>query len=288
MDHAAFTELIAGRALGDLDPAEQRALEAHLPGCASCRALMHDLDGVLTDLAFAAPRRAVPAALGPSILAAIRQEPTVATPVAMNAAMPAGGPAPAPNPVPAPIPLRPAAAPSTAARPSRLAGWGRPVAIGLAAAASLAIVALGAAVLDLRTQLSDAQKVAAAAATAAHTREVAMQVVADPSHASAWLAPSHGATGGSALMVYLPGSTEAYLVADGLPATPDGRVYQFWYADPAGVHPGVTFHHDGQGLVLIPVDVDLRGAQAAMLTIEPDGGATAPSQDVVFGKLPAS
>jgi hypothetical protein len=281
MDHAAFTELTAGRALGDLDPDEQRALEAHLPACPSCSALMHDLDGVLTDLAFAAPRRAVPASLGPAILAAIRQEP--------------GSLSAPPTPVaPAPIPMRPAARPGSAvaapaaARPSRLAGWGRPLAIGLAAAAALAIGVLGYEVVDLRSQLGDAQAVAAAASTQLSARDTAMQVVADPSHASAWLEPSHGATTGSALMVYLPGSTQAFLVADGLPATPDGRVYQFWYADPAGVHAGVTFHHDGSGLVLIPVDVDLRGAQAAMLTIEPDGGATAPSQDIVFGTLPAS
>ena len=39
----------------------------------------------------------------------------------------------------------------------------------------------------------------------------------------------------------------------------------------------------------MPVEVDLRGAKAAMLTIEEDGGAAGgPSKDIVFGELPAS
>ena len=85
-------------------------------------------------------------------------------------------------------------------------------------------------------------------------------MVADPDHATAWLEPSQDGATGRALMVYLPGSTDAYLVASSLPATPQGLVYQFWYADLAGVHAGVTFDHDGEGVLIIPVRVDLRGA----------------------------
>jgi len=268
MDHAAFAELIAGRALGDLDVTEQRSADAHLRSCLGCRSLTRDLDGVMTELAYAVPPRPVPATLGPSILAAIHRDALRGSDIDDLA--------------------RTAAMRGTVVRPARFAGLGRVMGVGLAAAAVIAIGVLGAQVLDLRSQLDDARQTARITADLLTQRTTAMQVVADPAHASAWLQPSHGAVPGSALMVYVPGSTDAWLVADGLPATPDGRVYQFWYADPAGVHAGVTFRYDGTGVATIPVRVDLRGAQAAMLTIEPDGGATAPSQDIVFGELPAS
>ena len=267
MDHAAFAELMAGRALGDLDVAEQRSVEAHLRSCAACRSLTRDLDGVLTDMAYAAARRPVPGALGPSIMSAIHRA----------AAMPVRSVHP------------PRSVPDLGAiRQARFGGLGRALGVGLAAAAVLAIVVLGAQVVELRDRLDRSQLVARDATADLAARNTAMQVVADPSHTTAWLAPSTTDVATGALMVYVPGSTDAFLVADGLPATPDDRVYQFWYADAAGVHAGVTFRYDGEGVLVIPVQVDLGGAQAAMLTIEADGGAAAPSQDVVFGELPSS
>lgn len=281
MDHAAFTELTAGRALGDLDVAEQQAVDAHLRSCASCRALTRELDGVLTELSFAAPPRRVPASLGPSIMAAIRNDAALGSrPVPLSAT----GPVPMSRPAPRPDPVLP-----EVIRPDRFRGWGRALGIGLAAAAALAIVVLGAEVLNLRDQVDSAQLLARSYADQLSARDTAMQVVADPSHASAWLAPSTGDVTASALMVWVPGSTQTYLVAEGLPATPDGQDYQFWYADDAGVHAGITFDYDGSGVLIMPVDVDLSGAKAAMLTIEEDGGAQGgPSKDIVFGELPAS
>lgn len=280
MDHAAFAELTAGRALGDLDVAEQQAVDAHLRQCASCRALTRDLDGVLTDLSFAAPRRAVPASLGPSIMAAIRSESSGMRPMSV--------PSMGSSAMPRPSRRQDSVMPEVI-RPDRFRGWGRALGIGLAAAAALAIVVLGAEVLTLRDQVDSANLLARGYADQLSARDTAMQVVADPAHASAWLAPSTGDVTASALMVWVPGSTQTYLVAEGLPATADGQDYQFWYADDAGVHAGITFDYDGTGVLIMPVEVDLSGAKAAMLTIEEDGGAQGgPSKDIVFGELPAS
>jgi len=42
-------------------------------------------------------------------------------------------------------------------------------------------------------------------------------------------------------------------------------------------------------VLLIPIELDLSLAQAAMLTLEPEGGAQGtPGPDVVFGELPSS
>jgi anti-sigma factor RsiW len=37
VDHDAFRRLAAGAALGDLEPSERTALDAHVDGCARCR-----------------------------------------------------------------------------------------------------------------------------------------------------------------------------------------------------------------------------------------------------------
>jgi hypothetical protein len=75
-------------------------------------------------------------------------------------------------------------------------------------------------------------------------------------------------------------------MANDLPATPAGRVYQLWYADAAGVHPLGTFHHDGSGPFVAPFGVDLAGSVAAMVTLEPEGGAQGdPGPEVIFGEL---
>lgn len=76
----------------------------------------------------------------------------------------------------------------------------------------------------------------------------------------------------TAVLVYRPGSTDAYLMAMDLPATPDGQVYQLWVADGAGVHALGTFPFDGQGAFVAPFGVDLGTSAAAMLTLEPEGG----------------
>jgi predicted anti-sigma-YlaC factor YlaD len=74
VDHAALAELTAGRVLGGLDAVEERLVEAHVRGCRPCRALASELEAVLAELGTVAPRRAVPPALGPAILAAIARE----------------------------------------------------------------------------------------------------------------------------------------------------------------------------------------------------------------------
>lgn len=101
-------------------------------------------------------------------------------------------------------------------------------------------------------------------------------------HAEA-LAPAAAAT-----VVFRPGSADAYLVADDLPAVPAGHVYQLWVADASGAHALGTFSPDGSDPVVVPFGMDLSGKAAAMVTLEPTGGATgAPGPQVVFGELGA-
>jgi len=69
-----------------------------------------------------------------------------------------------------------------------------------------------------------------------------MAVALDPSHLTASLHAEPVAPTARAIVVYRPGSDEAYLMATDLPATPAGSVYQLWIADAGGIaviaHPG--------------------------------------------------
>jgi len=114
----------------------------------------------------------------------------------------------------------------------------------------------------------------------------AMAVVADPEHVSTALHPEALAPASAAVVLYRPGSTDAFLLATDLPPTPDGQVYQLWWADATGVHALGTFRYDGNGPFVAPFGVDLAEGAAAMVTLEPTGGATGePGPQVVFGEL---
>ena len=113
-----------------------------------------------------------------------------------------------------------------------------------------------------------------------------MAVVADPAHETASLHAEPIAPGVESVVVFRPGTADAYLMATDLPPTPAGKVYQLWYADAAGVHPLGTFHHDGSGPFIAPFNVDLGESVAAMVTLEPEGGAQGtPGPEVIFGEL---
>ncbi len=261
VDHDDYLELLAGAAIDDLDDDEATRLHRHAATCPTCAAEMERIDATLVALAIAVPQRRPPDGLEARILAAIQAEPDVATP----------------SRIATPAPVEAHATPSRAE--SRWTGWlRRPVvtfaAIGLVLVLGSACLALArqSATLDSALQLQDA----------------AIAVLADPGHIAAPLLPEAAGSGSTAMAVYLPASTQAYVMATGLPATPAGHVYQLWSADAAGVHPLGTFTFDGHGTFVAPFGVDLSTAAAAMITLEPTGGSTGtPGPQVVFGELPA-
>lgn len=254
MIHAEAEQLLAaGSVLDDLDPDERRAYDGHRRTCAACRSLERDLDRVLADLALAAPERRPPRELFDDVRAAIGL-------------------------------AEPSAPPTQHLRRSP----GAPFLAALGLAAALGVVAVG---LGLRTTSLADELAAADARLAGLQAEVAaeQQVIAAalaPDHVTATLHAEPVAPAASAHVVYRPGTKEAYLVAHGLPPTPAGSVYQLWYADEAGVHALGTYAHDGEGPFVAPFGIDLAESAAAMVTLEPVGGASGePGPQVVFGEL---
>jgi hypothetical protein len=255
--HSAFRELAAGAALDDLDHEERLSFGTHLASCSECAALERDLEDVTVGLALLATELRPPATLRADVLRAIATPPssTTARPV-WNAADHRQGPG------------------SAARRRSAMKGrplWGF-AAVGLAAA--LGAVSVGA------TWRADAL------ADELAFERAALAVAANPAHLTATLHAEPVVPEGDAIVVWLPGTDEAWLLADRLPATPVDRVYQLWVADAAGVHGLGTFAHDGDGPFIAPFGTALDGAAAAMVTLEPIGGAVGePGPEIVFGEL---
>ena len=277
MDHRVFRELAAGAALEDLEPAESTELATHLAICAPCRREAGVLADVAGLVALAAPPRRPPAMMKRSVLTAVatadRADPSAAPrrlwPVPDGVAEPFRVPAP------------------TTARPPMLR-WRTAAVLGLAATVVLGI-ATGALLvqnrtLDQRLAATAVERDAAVSQLAANT--AAMGVVLAPDHATAVLHPEPLAPAAVAYVVYRPGVNDAWLMATGIPATPAGSVYELWAADATGVHPGPTFTCAGTGPCLASFGMDLAGKTAAMVTLEPAGGAESqPGPQLVFGQL---
>lgn len=268
MDHGPLRLLAAGAALDDLDVAERADYDRHLAGCAACQALAADLDDVVADLALVAPTVAPPDSLRGDVLAALKRPSTAIA--AESRERP-------------PLRALPAPVPTSLSALRRAAFW---ASAGIAAVLGIVAVGLGAQTVRLNEQVAAANALAAEAQAKIATREAAIALIADPAHETASLQAEPVAPVASAIVVYRPGSTDAYLMAMDLPATPVGQVYQLWVADDAGVHALGTFHFDGQGAFVAPFGVDLGGSAAAMVTLEPEGGAQGePGPQVVFGEI---
>jgi anti-sigma-K factor RskA len=125
MNHSDYEQLAAGYVLGALEPDDEHDFQRHLGGCAQCEAIVRELEGVVGQLAYAAPPVEPPETLWASIQREVRPERRQVQPL----------------------------------RPRRRAG---PLLAGLAAAAAIvAMVALGVWNLNLRDEnVSYRQRVA--------------------------------------------------------------------------------------------------------------------------------
>jgi len=300
MDHRTYRELAAGAALDDLEPRERASLDAHLDACAACRVDARALVDTASVLALAVPQRKPPASLGGAVLAAIAasEKRPVGVPAATLAY--AGGASALARPVAGPLTGASGTLAGTAERPAPgeivdleavrrdRARYRRLSFAGLSVAAALAIAVggLGMTAAGLSNQLEETSLERDAAVARLAVNDAAMAVVLAPDHATATLTPEPMAAQAVVYVVYRPGTSDAWMMAADLPASPAGTVYQLWSADAAGVHALTTFTCEDQQACLAPFGVDLASAKATMITLEPAGGALGePGPQVAFGEL---
>lgn len=244
----------------DALPADERAFfERHLGLCEDCRREVEELTegaAVLGDATAEPP----PPTLRASVLAGIQQTPQVA-------------PA-APRPLAAPEPVAPAP-PVTPLRPGR---WQRlqPMAMPAVAAALALAVLLGGVSAVLQNRVAGLEdELASSQQLAAVLSDPTLQIVA-----------VDGPAGTVARLLHAPGSQEAMLVVDGLTQVPDEQTYQLWVLRDGAPVPDQVFRPDEQGRALVAFEEPVTADDAVAATVEPGGGSTQPTGDIVLQGAP--
>ncbi len=240
-DHSDVEEVLGAYALDAVDEDERRRVEAHLAGCARCRAEVQ------------------------------QHRETVATLW--------GGDAPAPEHVWDGITAAMKAAAADRApvvtidrrrwSPSRMAAWTGAVAAALMLVMAVGLVLQARQIDDLEETMADQEQQISQLAAALETdpRERAVTAaIQDP--ASLLVTLTAEADPAEMLIVLAPDGT-GYVVSSSLAALPANRTYQLWaVVDDKVISAGVL----GRDPALAPFHVDLQGLRGLVITEEVQGG----------------
>jgi anti-sigma-K factor RskA len=78
------------------------------------------------------------------------------------------------------------------------------------------------------------------------------------------------------------GDGRAVLLAENLPPTPEGEVYETWLMRSGVPEPAGLFQPRNEGDAATPIEGTLNGAEAVAVTVEPSGGSPAPTSDILL------
>ncbi len=78
------------------------------------------------------------------------------------------------------------------------------------------------------------------------------------------------------------GDGRGVLVAENLPSVPEDRVYEAWIMRGQHSEPAGLFEPREEGTAAMPLEGSLEGADAVAVTLEPLGGSSAPTSDILL------
>lgn len=142
----------------------------------------------------------------------------------------------------------------------------------LTVCALLLALIFGVTMVDTRRQLAQEQQ----------NTEALSAFLSNPATVSQAMESSHPGAHGNMYMQF--GHTHAVLLAGGLPELPPGTIYQFWFANSEGQIPSVMFtvDHGGQAQAEFDAPNAVNSYDEVMVTVEPVGGSTTPSKQIVL------
>jgi len=226
-------DLVGAYALDALSDDERTTFEQHLSTCETCQAELASFADVLDALADDGEAAEVPAGLTERIAAelAVTEQDDVTS---LSTA-------------PTPAPVEP---PLAEVVPIRKRSLGRVLAV---AAASAAVLAIGASLVLSLNKPTDAERIVAASDVVEHELGI------------------------SDITVFASASEGGVVVEGDMPDPADGKEYQLWVvpADGSAPIPGPTM---GGGQTDAAWLTDLDGAAAIAVSLEPEGGSTTPTE----------
>jgi anti-sigma-K factor RskA len=268
--------MLAAYALGALERAEARALEEHLDACDECSAEVAEWRETASALALSVDVVEPSPQLRASILESVRSiaQPSSESTASARAAKDGEPTKAAPNVIQMPQAAR--------VRWSTVQKFG-------AIAASVAILALSASLFIVWNRLNQLQRqyerehtaVEVLAKQVSEEREI-RELLTAPGARMTQLSGTNVAQQSSAKLAFDPQTGRAMLFAYNLPPAPAGKAYQLWYiADLAHPVPGVVFNTDARGAAVMRDQVPAAGRAASVfaVTLEPQGGVSAPTGD---------
>ncbi|HEV2881936.1 MAG TPA: anti-sigma factor [Pyrinomonadaceae bacterium] len=286
MTHEDYKEMIALAALDALDDDdrgnERRALDAHLAGCAECRAELEALRDAAASLVYAAapPLEAPAPELRARILTAIKSQPQDAR------RSPANGDA---------VTASQTSNVSSSSefekrREAREVRVSRRLLVFGSLAASLAVAALLVTLAlawqrnaRLQSELARlSETVNQTQQELARTRSE-RELLAAPEAHTATLSGTKVAERARARLTFDAQTGRAMLMAADLPPAPPGKAYQLWFiAEGKPPMPGSVFQPDARGHAEMHETIPPEGRNAAVfaVTLEPAGGVSAPTGEM--------
>ena len=246
MSHEPFETLAAIYAVGALDGDELTQFEAHLPTCPACEAAVRDAEETLTRAVLTAPPQAPPTAAREALVRRVAEQ-----------------------------------------RDVRSRTWLRWAAATLVAAGAAAVFAGTWVAVRYEARLGQMAREMAAAKEALREElsldRRAVELLRDPTTRVVDLRGRDGAAAASGRMIW-NAAGGGHLLATGLPPAPPGKTYALWAIARGTPRPVGLFAVDanGRGGHRVAADTARDAVQGFVVTLEPEGGAPAPTGPIVL------
>ncbi|HEX7997075.1 MAG TPA: anti-sigma factor [Pyrinomonadaceae bacterium] len=286
MGHDDYREMLAEHALGALDAGEARALDEHLAACEDCRAELSQWLDTTAALAYSVKLTEPPPALRSRLLENVRArgaQPSVSTTKTSGDSR-SDSRSETTTTVASPAAATKAAANVVSISEHKRSSWNTFQKFG-ALAASLAFIAflITLAVLWNRNRAMQAEMarmnrdLQSTKEQLKREREISGMFTA-PDTRVATLTGTEMAPRARARLAY-NNAGSAMMIVDQLPPAPDGMDYQIWFIADGKPLPGGVFKPDATGHAEMrdQVPASARTAAAFAVTLEPQGGTSAPT-----------